>query len=101
MAEIVLLTGAAGGMGRAMARAAIASGRRVVLADRDGPAVKSFASELGAAAYPIQLDITDNPAVDTLPATIPESFRPVDILINNAGHDIGGRALFPLALAAN
>ena len=34
MADVVLLTGAAGGMGRAIARAAVASGRRVVLLDR-------------------------------------------------------------------
>jgi 3-hydroxy acid dehydrogenase / malonic semialdehyde reductase len=99
MAQVVLLTGAAGGMGRAIAQAAIASGRRVVLADRDGAAVEAFAAELGEPAYALQLDITDHPAVDKLPGTIPESFRPVDVLINNAGHDIGGRTRFDVGSA--
>ncbi|NNM72932.1 SDR family oxidoreductase [Enterovirga aerilata] len=99
MGEIVLLTGAAGGMGRAIARAAVAGGRRIVLADRDGPALEAFAAELGEAACPIRLDITDHPEVDGLSDSIPEAFRPIDVLINNAGHDIGGRTRFDLGSA--
>ena len=94
MGEVVLLTGAAGGMGRAIARAAVASGRRVVLVDRDQASLDAFAAELGAEACAIRLDITDHAAVDRLPELVPEGFRPVDILINNAGHDIGGRTRF-------
>ena len=94
MGQVVLLTGAAGGMGRAIARAAVASGRRVVLVDRDRGSLDSFAAELGDAACAIQLDITDDAAVDRLPDAVPEAFRPVDVLINNAGHDIGGRTRF-------
>lgn len=94
MGEVVLLTGAAGGMGRAIARAAVASGRRVVLVDRDRESLDSFAAELGDAACAIQLDITDHAAVDNLPEAVPDAFRPVAILVNNAGHDIGGRTRF-------
>lgn len=94
MGEVVLLTGAAGGMGRAIARAAVASGRRVVLVDRDRVSLDSFAAELGDAACAIQLDITDHEAVDRLPELVPAAFRPVDVLVNNAGHDIGGRTRF-------
>ena len=94
MADVVLLTGAAGGMGRAIARAAIASGRRVVLVDRDAASLEAFAAELGEAACTIVLDITDQGRVDRLPELVPEAFRPVDVLINNAGHDIGGRTRF-------
>ena len=90
----VVLTGAAGGMGRAFAKALIASGRRVVLVDRDAERVNAFAAELGPDACAIVLDISDGAAVDVLPGRIPEAFRPVDVLINNAGHDIGGRIRF-------
>src|SRR4051794_41258099 len=92
MAKVVLLTGAAGGMGRAIARAAVASGRRVVLVDRDGLSLEAFAAELGEAACAIDVDVTDRARVDRLPELVPEPFQPIDVLINNAGHDIGGGA---------
>ena len=83
MGEVVLLTGAAGGMGRAIGRAAVASGRRVVLVDRDRGSLDSFAAELGDVACAIQLDITDDAAVDRLPDAVPAAFRPVDVLIKS------------------
>src|ERR1044071_8586605 len=86
-----VVTGAAGGMGRAITRALVESGRRVVLADRDPAAPRAFAAEMGDKSFPAELDITDNKTVDRLPDLIPDAFKPVDILINNAGHDIGGR----------
>lgn len=90
----ILLTGAAGGLGRAMARAAVAAGHRMVLVDRDEAALSAFARELGPAVCTIRLDVTDSAAVDALPDAVPEAFRPLDVLINNAGHDIGGRTRF-------
>lgn len=89
-----VLTGAAGGMGVAIARALIDAGRRVVLVDRDEPRVTQLARDLGPSTTAITLDISDGKRVDALPELIPQSFRPVDILINNAGHDIGGRKRF-------
>lgn len=90
----VVLTGAAGGLGRAFAKALIASGRRVVLVDRDAGRLDALAAELGPDAHPVVLDISDAGAVDALPAKIPDAFKPIDVLINNAGHDIGGRTAF-------
>ncbi|KMO35364.1 short-chain dehydrogenase [Methylobacterium variabile] len=98
-AGTVLLTGAAGGLGRAMARALLGSGRRVVLVDRDEAALAAFASELGDGACAVTLDVSDDAAVDRLPDLVPASFRPVTVLINNAGHDIGGRVRFDLGAA--
>jgi 3-hydroxy acid dehydrogenase/malonic semialdehyde reductase len=95
----VVLTGAAGGMGRAITRALLDSGRRVVLIDRDPESLRQFAAEMGDNTFPVQLDITNNGAVDHLPDLIPEAFRPVDVLINNAGHDIGGRTRFDVGAA--
>src|ERR1044072_9827257 len=87
-------TGAAGGMGRAITRALVESGRRVVLADRDPASLREFAAEMGASTFPIELDITDAKAVDRLPDLSLDAFKPIDILVNNAGHDIGGRTRF-------
>jgi 3-hydroxy acid dehydrogenase/malonic semialdehyde reductase len=89
-----LVTGAAGGMGRAIARALIADGHKVVLADRDAKSLKAFAKELGADAFALALDVTDADSVGRLLDAIPAAFRPIDILVNNAGHDIGGRKRF-------
>ena len=91
-----LVTGASGGMGTAICRALIADGRRVILADREAESVQALATELGAAAHALVLDITDAIAVTELPASVPEAFGPIDVLINNAGHDIGGRTRFDI-----
>lgn len=53
------LTGAAGGMGTAIARALLAGGYRVILADRDEEKLKPLAAELGDAATSLILDVTD------------------------------------------
>lgn len=94
-----IVTGAAGGMGRAITKALLESGRRVVLADRDGESLRQFAAEMGDNTFPIQLDITDAASVDQLSDLIPDAFKPIDILINNAGHDIGGRTRFDAGAA--
>lgn len=94
MTGTALLTGAAGGMGRAIAKALVAAGHKVVLVDRDDAKLKALAVELGASTTPVALDITDTAKVAALPDLVPAAFRPVDILINNAGHDVGGRKRF-------
>ncbi|OAF04699.1 short-chain dehydrogenase [Bradyrhizobium centrolobii] len=92
--QTVVLTGAAGGMGRAITKALLESGRRVVLVDRDAKALQELAATAGNAVFPVQLDVSDPHSVDRLPDAIPGHFKPVDVLINNAGHDIGGRTRF-------
>ncbi len=94
-----VVTGAAGGMGRAITEALLQSGRRVVLVDRDPESLRQFAAKMGDSTFAIQLDITDAKSVDRLPDLIPNAFKPIDILINNAGHDIGGRTRFDIGPA--
>ncbi len=89
-----LVTGAASGIGKAVACALVERGARVVLADINGATARELARALGSRAFPLELDVTDHPAVDRLLEKIPVDLRPVDILINNAGHDIGGRTNF-------
>jgi len=95
----VLLTGAAGGMGTAIAKALVEAGYQVVLVDRDEKKVADLALTLGPATTPLVVDITDGKSVSSLPEQIPERFRPIDVLINNAGHDIGGRKRFDMGSA--
>lgn len=97
--QTVILTGAAGGMGRAITKALLESGRRVVLVDRDAKALRELAATGRDAVFPIQLDVSDARAVDGLPDAIPSHFKPVNVLINNAGHDIGGRTRFDIGSA--
>jgi 3-hydroxy acid dehydrogenase/malonic semialdehyde reductase len=94
-----VVTGAAGGMGRAITRALLDSGRKVVLVDRDAESLRALAAEMGDNTFAVQLDITDAKNVDRLLELIPDAFKPVDILVNNAGHDIGGRTRFDVGAA--
>src|SRR4029079_3998848 len=89
----------AGGMGRAITKALLESGRRVVLADRNPTSLRPLAAAMGDNTFPIALDITDPKAVARLPDLIPDAFKPIDILVNNAGHDIGGRTRFDAGAA--
>jgi 3-hydroxy acid dehydrogenase/malonic semialdehyde reductase len=93
------VTGGAGGMGQAICRAMVASGRKVVVVDRNGQAARDFARELGPLAHALALDITDPAAVDGCLSSLPEDFATIDILVNNAGHDIGGRKRFDIGSA--
>ena len=94
-----LITGAASGIGRAIAKQLAEAGHRMVLADLDLAGATELAQSLGDRATALQLDITDRARVDDLPNLVPPAFRPIDILVNNAGHDIGGRTRFDLGKA--
>lgn len=94
-----LLTGAAGGMGTAIAKALIAAGHPVVLVDRDAARLEALAKSLGGRTTTLVLDITEGTKVAALLDVIPDAFKPIDILINNAGHDVGGRKRFDIGSA--
>jgi NADP-dependent 3-hydroxy acid dehydrogenase YdfG len=86
-------------MGTAIARALVNVGYRVILADPDQGKLAALARELDGSAAEFPLDVTDNQRVDHIPELVPEEFRPIDVLINNAGHDIGGRKRFDIGSA--
>ncbi len=91
---VALVTGAGGGIGAALCRQLVQRGYRVVALGRDSARLQELADEFGAALSPLVLDITDAAAVADLPARLPADFAPVEVLINNAGHDVGGRRRF-------
>jgi NAD(P)-dependent dehydrogenase (short-subunit alcohol dehydrogenase family) len=79
-----VVTGAAGGIGQAIALRFVASGASVALWDRDGPALDQV-SELLAGQPRWVVDVTDEAQVSAAASSTLERFGHVDILVNNAG----------------
>jgi NADP-dependent 3-hydroxy acid dehydrogenase YdfG len=91
---VALVTGASAGIGQSVARALSARGVRVICAARRLERLRALADDLPAPALAFELDIADGGQVDDLLLRLPEEWRVIDILINNAGHDLGGRQVF-------
>ncbi len=84
--KTAIITGAASGIGEAMAQAFVREGARVVLGDLDGGRVQALAAQLGdGAAIGVRVDVTDKAAVDAMVRDALSAFPAVDILVNNAG----------------
>ena len=89
MSLTVLVTGATSGFGRAIARRLVGDGHRVVAAGRRAERLDALKAELGGRLMPVALDVTDADAVAALPGSLPEGWREVDVLVNNAGLALG------------
>ncbi len=89
---MALVTGAAGGMGTAIARRLHELGASVALNDLDPEATASCAAELGDNALPVPADVTSSGDVQQMVEATLERFGRLDILVNNAG------ILFPTRL---
>jgi 2-dehydro-3-deoxy-L-rhamnonate dehydrogenase (NAD+) len=84
MTRIAIVTGAAGGMGRAITRRLIDDGLHVVGVDIDGAALLSMASGQDGIT-PEAVDLTDADAITDLFDRITARFGGIDALVNNAG----------------
>ncbi|MFI8775319.1 SDR family NAD(P)-dependent oxidoreductase [Gordonia sp. NPDC062954] len=80
----VVITGAAGGLGSAIAQHCVDEGARVVLLDRDRDAVSVVAKSLGQEAS-YSCDVTDESAVRDTLATAAQACGHIDVVVNNAG----------------
>jgi short-subunit dehydrogenase len=83
----VLLTGATGGIGRAIARALHARGATVVMTGRRLDALEAVERELGTRAESLEADLTDRAAVAALPSRAGQ----IDVLVANAALPASGR----------
>lgn len=83
--KVIWITGGAGGIGRATAKALIAQGARVVISDLDEKAGHELATELGDHCRFEVLDVTDLERWGDIAAQIKDEWGAVDGLVNNAG----------------
>ncbi len=88
---MALITGAAGGIGAAIAEALASAGARVAISDIDieaGEALSArISGDVGVKTLAVELDVSSSQSVDRAVRTIEEQLGPIDILVNNAGID--------------
>jgi NAD(P)-dependent dehydrogenase (short-subunit alcohol dehydrogenase family) len=86
--NVVVITGASRGLGRAAARRLASDGHLVVATARNPASLAELCTKLAAGGHRIEphsLDVTDDASVATLRDWLAERFGRVDVLINNAG----------------
>jgi 3-hydroxybutyrate dehydrogenase len=89
--KVAVVTGAAGGIGREIARTFARAGAKLVIADIDAEGAARMAVELnseGGQALAIAVDVTSESQVDAAMASVTKTFGRIDILVSNAGSQI-------------
>ena len=90
--KVAVVTGAAGGIGKAIAKRFIAEGARVAIADLKAEAATATAQELGPNAFVITMDVTNEQSVNDGIALVAKKCGTIDILVSNAGVQIVHKA---------
>ncbi len=83
--RIVLITGAAGGIGSAIARGVAAGGGKALIHDVNSEGITFLAQELGEAAHPLPADLRNPMEVANLWTRALQVHGSIDVLVNNAG----------------
>src|SRR4030088_196675 len=84
--KVALITGAASGIGNAMAHAFAREGAKVAIADLNREQAEAAASGINAGAFGLAMDVTDENAVDTGVEKVIRELGGLDILVSNAGN---------------
>jgi len=87
--KTILVTGATAGFGDAFARRFIRDGHRVIATGRRAERLESLRAELGDRLHIAAFDMRDTQAVAGFVAGLPEGWRDIDVLVNNAGLALG------------
>lgn len=83
--KVALVTGAAGSMGLATAKALLEDGYSVVMADVNGERLKTLSNQFGRYAHPSAFDVSDFKQVEAAVRRVESEIGPIDVLVNNAG----------------
>ena len=83
--RVAVVTGGASGIGKALAKAFLGEGMKVVIADVEEPALKAATEELGGAVTGIVCDVSDPASVKSLADQVFDTHGACHILCNNAG----------------
>ncbi|AJK46915.1 SDR family NAD(P)-dependent oxidoreductase [Burkholderia plantarii] len=86
MSKVWLVTGAARGLGRAIAQAVLEAGDSLVAGARDPARLADLAASHGERLRAVELDVTDEAAAARAVAVAREAFGRLDVLVNNAGY---------------
>ena len=84
MTKTILITGATSGFGKAAARKFATGGWKVIGTGRRGDRLRELAEEIGDAFLPLEIDMRDREAVESL-AKLSAPWSEIDLLLNNAG----------------
>jgi len=87
--KTILVTGASAGFGAATVRCFAQAGWRVIAFARRADRLQQLADEFGARVHTAAFDIRDADAMQAALDTLPENFRAIDMLVNNAGLALG------------
>lgn len=87
--RVICITGATSGIGKATAKRFIKEGWKVIATGRRRERLAELALECGEDLLPVPLDVGDRKAVADAFAALPAKFKPIDVLVNNAGGAIG------------
>lgn len=87
--KVTIVTGAGSGIGRGIAIKCAAEGAGVIVTDLNGEAAQAVATEIGGGARAHTVDVTDRASVDAMVEAVLAEHARIDVLVNNAGWDIG------------
>ncbi len=85
----ILITGATAGIGEACARIFAGQGHRLILTGRRADRLQKLKEELPVEVMTLQFDVREYQQLRDALASIPESWRDIDVLVNNAGLAVG------------
>ncbi|MBQ9231403.1 MAG: SDR family oxidoreductase [Prevotella sp.] len=89
MSKIVLITGATSGIGLSCARKFAANGDKLILTGRNERRLEEIKKELGAEVITLAFDVRDRDKAEKSIQGLPDDWKSIDVLVNNAGLALG------------